>query len=119
VPWEARTGRYEVGVTQAGGRAIESDTVHGTVPGSHAVTLKPMDPGRYILEVSVQLPGRITIAHNRLEFAVNPLPKSILIFGAHQDDDTAHPSIIRAAVENNIPIHLVWRRQRLRQVLHA
>jgi LmbE family N-acetylglucosaminyl deacetylase len=95
-------------VLDTGGRALESDTVRGTIPGTHAVKLKPMDLGRYIFEVSVQLPGRITVAHNRLEFAVNPLPKSILVFCAHQDDDTAHPAIIRAAVENNIPIHVVY-----------
>ena len=43
------------------------------------------------------------VATNRLDFAVNTLPKSILMFCAHEDDDTAHPEIIRAAVENNIP----------------
>ncbi|MGI8961677.1 MAG: PIG-L deacetylase family protein [Bryobacteraceae bacterium] len=95
-------------VLDAAGRAFESDTARGTIPGNHALTLKPMNPGRYTLEVSLQLPGEITVAHNRLEFTVNPLPKSILVFCAHQDDDTAHPSIIRAAVENNIPIHVVY-----------
>jgi hypothetical protein len=39
---------------------------------------------------------------------VNTLPKSILIFCAHEDDDTAHPDIIRAAVENDIPLHVVY-----------
>ncbi len=77
-------------------------------PGHHKLSLKPMPPGHYTLEVSVQLPGRITIAQNRLEFAVNPLPTSLLIFGAHQDDDTAHQGIIRAAVENHIPVHVVY-----------
>jgi LmbE family N-acetylglucosaminyl deacetylase len=37
-----------------------------------------------------------------------PLPKSVLVFCAHEDDDTAHPGLIRAAVENHIPIHFVY-----------
>jgi LmbE family N-acetylglucosaminyl deacetylase len=40
--------------------------------------------------------------------AANPLPHSILIFCAHQDDEGAHAGMIRAAVENHIPIHLVY-----------
>ncbi len=76
--------------------------------GRHTLTLHPLPPGNYTLEVSVQLPGNITVAQNRLELGVNPLPKSLLIFCAHQDDDTAHPGIIRAAVENNIPVHVVY-----------
>ncbi len=48
------------------------------------------------------------LATNTLEVAVNPLPKSILIFCAHQDDEGAHHGIIRAAVENHIPVHFVY-----------
>jgi LmbE family N-acetylglucosaminyl deacetylase len=43
-----------------------------------------------------------------LELGVNPLPKSILIFCAHEDDEMAHAGIIRAAVENRIPVHVVY-----------
>jgi LmbE family N-acetylglucosaminyl deacetylase len=49
-----------------------------------------------------------TMATGVLELAANPLPRSILIFCAHQDDEGAHAGIIRAAVENHIPIHLVY-----------
>jgi LmbE family N-acetylglucosaminyl deacetylase len=52
-------------------------------------------------------PGE-TLARGVLELAANPLPHSILIFCAHQDDEGAHAGIIRAAVENHIPIHLVY-----------
>jgi LmbE family N-acetylglucosaminyl deacetylase len=48
------------------------------------------------------------LATGVLELAANPLPRSILIFCAHQDDEGAHSGIIRAAVENHIPIHLVY-----------
>jgi LmbE family N-acetylglucosaminyl deacetylase len=66
-----------------------------------------MSPGRYLLEVAVLASGAV-VARNRLEFAINRLPRSILVFGAHEDDDTAHPALIRAAVENHIPIHFVY-----------
>ena len=49
-----------------------------------------------------------TLATNVLELAANPLPHSILIFAAHPDDEGAHAGMIRAAVENHIPIHLVY-----------
>jgi LmbE family N-acetylglucosaminyl deacetylase len=48
------------------------------------------------------------LATNVLELAANPLPHSILIFCAHQDDEGAHAGMIRAAVENHIPIHFVY-----------
>jgi LmbE family N-acetylglucosaminyl deacetylase len=49
-----------------------------------------------------------TLATGAVELAANPLPRSILIFCAHQDDEGAHGGIIRAAVENHIPIHVVY-----------
>ena len=64
--------------------------------------------GLYVYEVAVLSSAGDVIASSRIEFALNKLPKSLLIFGAHQDDDTAHPALIRAAVENNIPIHFVY-----------
>jgi LmbE family N-acetylglucosaminyl deacetylase len=67
-----------------------------------------MKPGRYTLDLSVVSDTGVKVASNRIEFAVNDLPKSILVFGAHQDDDTAHPALIRAAIENHIPIRFVY-----------
>jgi LmbE family N-acetylglucosaminyl deacetylase len=49
-----------------------------------------------------------TLATGVLELAANALPRSILIFCAHPDDEGAHAGIIRAAVENHIPIHVVY-----------
>lgn len=68
----------------------------------------PLPDGRYLFEVAVIAADGATLASNRIEFALNQLPKSILIFCAHEDDDTAHPALIRAAVENQIPIHVVY-----------
>jgi len=48
------------------------------------------------------------LARGALELAANRLPGSILIFAAHPDDEGAHAGIIRAAVENHIPIQVVY-----------
>ena len=62
----------------------------------------------YRTQVEVSDARGQVLATNTLELGVNPLPKSILIFCAHEDDEMAHAGIIRAAVENRIPLHLVY-----------
>jgi len=64
--------------------------------------------GTYRLEVQVKNPSGEILASNRLEWGVNPLPKSILVFCGHEDDETGHGGMARAAVENRIPIHYVY-----------
>ena len=64
--------------------------------------------GLYRLRVYLRTVEGVRVASSELEIAVNPLPKSILIFCAHQDDESAHRGTIRAAVENDIPIHFVY-----------
>lgn len=71
-------------------------------------TLPAGPEGIYRAEVEVRDPSDEVIASNVLELGVNTPPKSILIFCAHQDDEMAHAGIIRAAVENHIPIHVVY-----------
>ena len=90
------------------GKTLVTRKVDGPLEGSHRVTTEPLGPGLYTLEVSVRTAQDAVVAANRLDFAVNTLPKSILMFCAHEDDDTAHPEIIRAAVENNLPVHVVY-----------
>ncbi len=90
------------------GKVLSQKTVNDRLLGNHEVTIPPLGAGLYTLEVRVQGPQGPPSAVSRLDFAVNDLPKSILVFCAHEDDDTAHPEIIRAAVENNIPIHIVY-----------
>ncbi len=75
--------------------------------GGHA-TLPALPDGRYIYQLSLVAANGTVMARNKIEFALDALPKSILIFCAHQDDDTAHPALIRAAIENHIPIHIVY-----------
>jgi LmbE family N-acetylglucosaminyl deacetylase len=43
-----------------------------------------------------------------LELGVNPLPKSVLIFCAHEDDDGTQMGFIRSLVENQVPLHIVY-----------
>jgi len=64
--------------------------------------------GIFRVQVEVNDTAGETLATGVLELAANPLPHSILIFAAHQDDEGAHAGIIRAAVENHIPIHFVY-----------
>ena len=64
--------------------------------------------GIFRAQVEVSDTSGETMATGVLELAANPLPRSILIFAAHPDDEGAHAGIIRAAVENHIPIHLVY-----------
>lgn len=105
---ELANASAQVRVVDRQDKTVESHKVGGPVEGSHRVTTQALGPGLYALEVSVRTAEGAVVATNRLDFAVNALPKSILIFCAHEDDDTAHPEIIRAAVENHIPLHVVY-----------
>lgn len=95
-------------VVDSSGHELEKRIVPEPVAGEHRALLQPREPGLYRLQVLLKNAAGTLVAQNQIEFAVNRLPKSILIFCAHQDDDTAHPGIIRAAVENHIPIHFVY-----------
>ena len=69
----------------------------------------PDDKGgmfRVVIEIK-DSSGR-TLAENNLEIASNSLPKSIMIFCAHEDDEGSLSGVIRAAVENRIPLELVY-----------
>ena len=95
-------------VLDAQGRELEGAAVADSIAGDHRSAIKIEPPGLYEFRVELIDDTGNAIAQNQLEFAVNTLPKSILIFCAHQDDDTAHPGLIRAAAENHIPIHVVY-----------
>ncbi len=97
-----------VNVLDHDGRVLHSQPVAGAAVGAHTLSLPAMPIGLYTLEVALTGPQGASLASSRLDFTVNDLPRSILVFCAHEDDDTAHPEIIRAAVENNIPVHVVY-----------
>ncbi len=64
--------------------------------------------GLYRILYSVGTANGPTLAQVDREISVNSLPKSILVFCAHEDDESAHSGTIRAAVESNIPIRFVY-----------
>ncbi|HUI41449.1 MAG TPA: PIG-L family deacetylase [Terriglobia bacterium] len=68
----------------------------------------PQEAGLYRALVRVTASSGEVLANNDLELAVNPLPQSVLIFCAHEDDEGSWHGLIRAAVENNVPIHFVY-----------
>lgn len=99
------------------GKEIKSSTVSENLslpPGSAPLTEKaefPLPPeavGLYKAEISLTDSLGNTVASNVLELAVNKLPKSILIFCAHEDDEGSWMPMIRAAIENHVPVHLVY-----------
>jgi len=73
-----------------------------------AFTLPAHESGIDRVVVQVRDAGGSVLASNTLELAVNPLPKSILIFCGHEDDEGAYAGLARAAIENHIPIHYVY-----------
>ncbi len=78
-------------------------------PDQEAIFLLPEGrAGVYQARVEVSDTSGNILATNSLDFGVNPLPKSVLVFSAHEDDEGAHAGTIRAAVENGIPIHFVY-----------
>jgi LmbE family N-acetylglucosaminyl deacetylase len=82
---------------------------HGAPVERRAELRFPGAPGGlYRFQVELRDSSGTVLASKSLELGVNPLPKSILIFCAHEDDEGAHAGIIRAAVENHIPIHFVY-----------
>ena len=75
---------------------------------SAAFTLPAHENGIDRVVVEVRDAAGDVLASNTLEWAVNPLPQSILIFCAHEDDEGAYSGLARAAIENHIPVHYVY-----------
>jgi LmbE family N-acetylglucosaminyl deacetylase len=73
-----------------------------------AVFQLPQQSGLYRVQVWVAAASGEVLAQNSFELAVNPLPRSLMIFCAHEDDEGGWHWLIRAAVENNVPLLLVY-----------
>jgi LmbE family N-acetylglucosaminyl deacetylase len=82
------------------GSAARKESVTFAIPAGRA--------GLYRLEMVLTDSGGNTMSENDLELGVNPLPKSVLIFCAHEDDEGGWAGLTRAAIENHIPIHFVY-----------
>jgi len=70
--------------------------------------LPPALSGLFHVWVEIADPSGRLIATNVLELGVNPLPQSVLIFCAHEDDDTTQMGFIRALVENQVPLRVIY-----------
>jgi LmbE family N-acetylglucosaminyl deacetylase len=68
----------------------------------------PATRGLYHAEVTLRDRSGNAVAQRELGLGVNPLPQSIMIFCAHEDDEGGWTGLIGAAVENHIPIHFVY-----------
>ena len=68
----------------------------------------PPEAGLYRVEIRVMEGSGEVLAHNDLELAANDLPKSLMVFCAHEDDEGGWHGMIRAAVENDIPMRIVY-----------
>jgi LmbE family N-acetylglucosaminyl deacetylase len=85
------------------------DLIPGADPLPWTSTFRlPERAGLYRARVQIINSFAQVLAMNDMEVAANPLPRSILIFCAHEDDEGGWSGLIRAAVENNIPLHFVY-----------
>ena len=98
------------------GSATQEQTVAESLdlrPGGSAIEKSvtfelPSSPGHYRAEVEILQDSGPRLSTNYLELAVNPLPKSVLLFAAHEDDEGSWMGLIRAAAENHVPIRFVY-----------
>jgi LmbE family N-acetylglucosaminyl deacetylase len=114
-PWRGVTVRARL--LDSKGKELAAKQIAAGVtldPGSSALSeetsfvLPAGQSGIFRAHVEVNDTAGDRLATSVLGLAANPLPHSILIFCAHQDDEGALAGMIRAAVENHIPIHLVY-----------
>ena len=114
-PWGGVTIR--VSLRAPGGAELEKKTLAENVelapqgpPLQEEVTFKlPADtPAVYRVEGDVRLSSGQVLTENSLEVSANHLPKSLMIFCAHEDDEGAHAALLRAAIENHIPVQVVY-----------
>ncbi len=114
-PWHG--GSIRARLLDSKGKELAANPIAAGVnldPGKTALTeetrftLPAGQSGVFRAQVEVVNASGEALATSAVELAANPLPHSILIFCAHQDDEGAHAGMIRAAIENHIPIHIVY-----------
>jgi LmbE family N-acetylglucosaminyl deacetylase len=85
----------------AGGESQDVEAEAWKIPANIA-------PGTYTLRLSLGTPEGRHLAGTTSDVAINPLPASLMIFNAHEDDEGAYAGLIRAAVEAGIPVRVVF-----------
>lgn len=113
-PWQGVTLRARL-LAPDGSEIANKTIAENTVLAPGASPLEesadfnlPGDAGLYRVEVDALDASGNSLAASQLELAVNPLPRSILIFCAHEDDEGGYSGLARAAIENNFPVHYVY-----------
>ncbi len=86
-------------LNKAATHAIDADA--WTIPAAAAT-------GNYPLKLALVAPDGRTLATTTSDIAVNSLPASLMIFNAHEDDETAYGGLVRIAVEAGIPLRVVF-----------
>jgi len=71
-------------------------------------SLPPSTAGLYRVAVEINAATGELLATNMIEWGVNPLPRSVLLFCGHEDDEGTQSGFIRTLIENQIPLHLVY-----------
>ncbi len=94
------SGTLASGIDLAGGAARKVAADAWQIPSSQA-------PGNYAVELTLTGNGGKPLAATTTEIAVNDLPPSIMLIGAHEDDEQAYAGLMRAAAESHIPTQLV------------
>ena len=113
-PWQAVS--VDARLIDSGGRELAHQTVFESLnlePGAASLRKTaefqlPREAGLYRAQVRVTGSSGEVLAQNDLELAANDLPKSMIVFCAHEDDEGGWYGMIRAAVENNIPLRMLY-----------
>lgn len=82
----------------------EADTASDT---AHAV-LRFGAPGLYTLTAQFANSEGDPLTVQSIQVSANTLPCSLAVICAHPDDEFLHPAAIRAAVENGVPVHIIY-----------
>ena len=87
---------------------LDLDPHHAPLEKDVRFALPQEGSGLYRARVEITDASGQALSANTLELGVNPLPQSVLVFCAHEDDDGTQMGFIRALVENQIPLHIVY-----------
>ncbi len=99
-----QSGKHlELRLLTASGELIDSAEAH-----DGRAVLHFGGPGLYTLMARLHSADGGVERTESVEVSANVLPRSLAIVCAHPDDEFLHPAAIRAAVENDIPVHLIF-----------
>ena len=107
VPADRPDARILVELRSKEGAFVDEAQAHRHQDRFRAV-LRFGNPGLYTLRAHLLAPGGEPIRTESIQVSANDLPRSLAIVCAHPDDEFLHPAAIRAAVENGIPVDIIY-----------